>query len=57
MTSTEIQNLAAVGMVLIAMAVVAWLAATGSKESLGALISVVSAGTGYFMRGRVQPNA
>jgi len=42
------------GMVAVALGVVAWLALHGSAEAAGALIGVVSAGTGFFLRGRVE---
>lgn len=47
-------ELGALGMVAIALGVVAYLAVQGSEQSQGALISVVSAGVGYFLRGRVE---
>lgn len=46
----------ALGMVMIALVVVSYLAITASNETaVGALIGVVSAGVGYFLRGKVVP--
>lgn len=50
-------ELGALGMVAVALAVVSWLALGGNEQSAGALISVVSAGVGYFLRGRVETPA
>ena len=50
-------ELGALGMVAVALSVVAYLAVTGSEQSQGAMISVVSAGVGYFLRGRVETPA
>ena len=55
MSTDDIQKLAAVLMALIALTVLAYMAlTTNSETAMGALISVVSAATGYFMRGKVQ---
>mgnify|MGYP001575824471 CR=1 FL=1 len=40
-------------MVLVAMVVLSYLSINGNEQSQGALIAVVSAGTGYFLRGKV----
>ena len=50
----QIQHLGALGMVAVSLAVVAYAALNGSEPALGAIISVVAAGVGYFLRGRVQ---
>ena len=44
----------AAAMVAAAMLVVSWLAFHGHEAATGALIGVVSAGVGYFVRGRVE---
>lgn len=42
-------------MALVAMGVLAFLAlSTGNQEAAGALIAVVAAATGYFLRAKVQ---
>ena len=56
MTKIErIPEWGALAMVLLAMTIVARLALAGNETALGAMISVVSAGTGFFLRGRVSP--
>ena len=50
----KVQTLGSLAMVAIALAIVAVLALEGNEQSQGALIAVVSAGTGFFLRGRVQ---
>jgi hypothetical protein len=53
----NIRELGALGMVALAMVVIAYLAFMQSESALGALISVVSAGIGFYLRGRIQdPN-
>lgn len=49
------EKLGALGMVAVAMLVVAYLAGVGNEPAQGALISVVAAGVGYFLRGRLTP--
>ena len=49
-----IQNIGALAMVAGAMLAVAWLALNGNEPSQGALIGVVSAGVGFFLRGKVE---
>ena len=51
----KIRDLGALGLVMIALLVVAYKAViAGSEPALGALISILAAGTGYFLRGRVE---
>jgi len=50
----NIEKIGALGMVAIAMAALSYLAVIGNEQAQGALIAVVSAGTGYFLRGRVE---
>jgi len=50
----KITEAGALAMVLVALLVVAVLALKGSEPALGAIIAVVSAGTGYMLRGKVQ---
>jgi hypothetical protein len=50
----QIRETGALVMVAAALVVVSYLAFTGSEAAQGALISILAAGTGYFMRGRVQ---
>ena len=53
----RITEVGALGMVAVALAVVSYLAVMGSEQAAGALISVVAAGVGFFLRGRVTPSA
>lgn len=50
----QIEKIGALVMVGIAMVVLAYLAVQQVEQAQGALIAVVSAGTGYFLRGKVQ---
>lgn len=50
----QVEKLGALLMVIVAMAVLSYLSVQGNEQSQGALIAVVSAGTGYFLRGRVE---
>lgn len=50
----RITEIGALGMVAVALAVVSYLAVLGNEQSAGALIGVVAAGVGYFLRGKVQ---
>ena len=50
----HVEKFAAVGMVAVALAVLSLLAYEGNEQAQGALIAVVSAGTGYFLRGKIQ---
>lgn len=50
----NVEKMTAVGMVAVAMMVVAWRALLGFEQAEGALISVLSAGIGYYLRGRIQ---
>ena len=49
----DITELGALVMVAVALGSVTYLGITGNEAAQGALISVVSAGVGYFLRGRV----
>lgn len=51
----DVEKIGALGMVVLASAVVAWLALQGNEAAQGAIIAVVSSGTGYFLRGKVEP--
>lgn len=53
-TVDNIERVGALGMVGVAMAVVGFLAIGGNETAAGALISVISAGTGFFLRGKVE---
>ena len=44
----------ALAMVVMSMIVIAYLAVQGNEQSQGALIGVVSAGVGYFLRCKVE---
>lgn len=56
--SDQIRDYGALGLVFIALLVVAYsTVAKGSEQGLGALISVLSAGVGYYLRGRVESQA
>ena len=52
--SEQIQQVGAALMVAVALGVVAYLAVVGNEQAQGALISILAAGTGFFLRGRVQ---
>lgn len=54
MNTTAIEKLGAVAMVAVALMVVSYLAVNGNEPAGGALIAVVAAGSGYFLRGKVQ---
>lgn len=47
-------QIGALAMTVIAMGVLSYLAVLGNEACQGALIAVVSAGTSYFLRGKVQ---
>lgn len=51
---SKVTEIGALGMVAVALAAVTYLAVTGNESAGGALIAVVAAGNGYFLRGRVQ---
>lgn len=51
----RITELGALSMVAVALAVVSILALRGHEAATGALIGVVSAGVGFFLRGKVSP--
>lgn len=54
----QVRDLGALGLVFIALLVVAYATIIGgSEQGLGALISVLSAGVGYYLRGRVESQA
>lgn len=51
----QIRDYGALGLVFIALIVVCYsVVAKGSEQALGALISVLAAGVGYYLRGRVE---
>ena len=54
MNAQSVQDIGALLMVAVAVGVVAFLAANGNETATGALISVISAGTAFYLRGRVQ---
>ena len=54
MNVKNIQDVGSFGMVAVALAVVSVLAYMGNEQAQGALIGVVSAGVGYFLRGKVE---
>lgn len=54
MNVKSIQDVGSFAMVAVALAVVSILAYTGNEQAQGSLISVVSAGVGYFLRGKVE---
>ena len=49
----QARELGALAMVAVSLAVVAYMAFSGNEQAQGALISVVSAGIGYYLRGRI----
>lgn len=54
MDMQNIEKLGALGMVAVAMAVVSYLAIMGNEQAQGSIIGAVSAGIGFFLRGKVQ---
>ena len=50
----KLQELGALAMVAVAMAVVGYLALNGNETAAGALIGVISSATSFYLRGRVQ---
>ena len=52
-----IQKVGGLIMVVGAGAVIGWLALQGNESAAGALIGVVSAGTGFYLRGKVEKQA
>ena len=54
MNSRNIQEVGALGMVAVALSVVAYLAIMGNESAAGAMIGVVSAGVGWALRGKVE---
>lgn len=51
----QVRDLGALGLVFIALLVVAYSSVVkGSEQALGALISVLAAGVGFYLRGRVE---
>lgn len=49
----KVQMLGALGMVVVALLVIAYLAVFDNEQAQGALIGVVSAGVGFYLRGKV----
>lgn len=49
-----IQDLGPLAMVMLALGIVSVLALRGHEAAAGALIGTVSAGVGFYLRGRVQ---
>ena len=54
MTVANIREIGGLAMVAASLGVVGYLAFMGSEAAQGALISILAAGTGYFLRGRVE---
>ena len=52
MKSQDVQELGALAMVAVALCVVSYLALRGSEAAVGALIGVLSAGVGFFLKSR-----
>lgn len=53
--SDQLRDLGGLALVMIALLVVAWKAiVAGSEPALGAMISVLAAGVGFYLRGRVE---
>ena len=50
----KVTEFGALLMVIVAVLVVSFLALKGSEAALGALLGVMSTGTGYFLRGKIQ---
>lgn len=50
----KVQEAGPLVMVAVALVVVSILAYQGNEPALGALIGVVAAGVGYFLRGKVE---
>ncbi len=55
LSEQRIHDLTASILAVGALAVVSVLALRGSESALGALIGILSAATGYLMRGRIDP--
>jgi hypothetical protein len=51
----RMSEMGALGMVAVALLVVSYLAVQGHETATGAIIGVLTAGAGYFMRGKVTP--
>jgi hypothetical protein len=54
-SARQTHDITASAMALGALVVVSILALRGSEAALGALLSILSAATGFLMRGRVEP--
>lgn len=55
MSKTEtVAHLGPLVMVAAALGVVSYLALTGSEQAQGAMIGVLTAGVGFYLRGRVE---
>lgn len=48
------QELGSLAMVSVALLAVSWLALHGDEAAKGAIIGVVSAGVGFFLRGKIE---
>ena len=57
MSLDKASTLGALGMVAVALAAVTYLAVMGSEQAQGALIGVVAAGVGFYLRGKVEKPA
>lgn len=57
MTAQKTQEIGALVMIVISLLVVAYLAISGDVASQGAMISVLAAGVGWSLRGRVETPA
>jgi hypothetical protein len=44
----------ALGMVAVALAVTSWLALHGNEQAAGVMQAIVTSGTAFYLRGRVQ---
>lgn len=58
MTIDQVAQLGALCLVTVALVVVSYLSIiTGNEQAQGAMIGVLTAGVGYFLRGKVEKQA
>lgn len=50
----KVQMLGALAMVVVALGVISYAAYMGDEAAKGALISIISSGTGFYLRGKVE---
>ena len=54
MRAKDVREFAGIGMVAVALGVIGWLALTGEPDARTAMVAVLSAGTGWAFRGKVE---